>query len=355
MTNGNKLIAPLCDFKLWSTNDNPIFLASTLNLFRNIEKFKFPAKLDEERRKQILALLSKEFLGNEHLKQPMIFKAEELSSLHKEYLIEHFLSSYDLSRASIGEAFIMDQTGDTLISLNLGNHIQFELLNTKGELENAWNHLVKIDTTLGKNISYSFNPAFGFLTADLAQCGTAFIASSFLQLSALIHLDHIDKTLEKFADESFTVTGIQGSPTEIIGDIVVVQNNYTLGVSEESIISSLGSACTKLLAEEHGARSQIKRNSDPEIKDKISRAYGILIHSYQIEAVEALNAISLLKLGLDLGWLEGITMAELNQLFFNCRRAHLLCQFNEKISQEEIPHKRAEFIHSSLKNTKVLV
>jgi protein arginine kinase len=78
-----------------------------------------------------------------------------------------------------------------------------------------------------------------------------------------------------------------------------------------------------------------------------------LIHSYQIEAVEALNAISLLKLGVDLRWVLGITMEQLNLLFFNCRRAHLLCQFKEKIPQEEILHKRAEFIHKTLKGVEL--
>lgn len=349
------LLSPFCHFKLWSNNENPIWLASTLNLYRNIEKFKFPAKLDEERSKQIIALLSKELLAIDGFAHPVLFKAEELTSLQKEFLFEHFLFNQSLNSTGIGEAFILDDGGHSMISLNLRNHVLFEFIEDKGELENAWNHMVKTETTLGKNISYSFNPTFGFLTADLAQCGTGLSVSVYLQLSALVHSDRIDDVLEKYVDESFTITGIQGSPTEIIGDVLVIQNNYTLGVSEENIIASVRSVSTKLLVEENSTRNQIKHKNDPEIKDKISRAFGILIHSYQIETVEALNAISLLKLGLALGWLEGITTAELNQLFFNCRRAHLLCQFNEKISQEEIPHKRAEFIHQSLKNTKIII
>ena len=353
MNEKHNLLSPFCHFNLWSTNDNPIWLGSTLNMYRNIEKFKFPSKLDEERRKQILSLLSKELLSMEGFVQPAFFKAEDLTSLQKEYLAEHFLSNQNLHSAGIGEAFILDERGDKMVSLNLRNHLQFEYIDSKNELENSWNQLVKIETFLGKTISYAFNPTFGFLTADLTQCGTALIVSVYLQLSALIHTDRIDDVLEKLVDESFDVTGIQGSPTEIIGDILVLSNNYTLGLSEENIISSIRSISTKLVVEEHGARNQIKHKDNSEIKDKISRAYGILIHSYQIEAVEALNAISLLKLGLEFGWLEGITLTELNQLFFNCRRAHLLCQYNEKVSQEEITHRRAEFIHKFLKNTKV--
>src|SRR5262249_54023406 len=112
----------------------------------------------------------------------------------------------------------------------------------------------------------------------------------------------------------------------------------------------------KMLVEEHGARAKILHEGSAEIKDRVSRAYGILIHSYQIEAIEALNAISLLKLGVELGWLTGTNVKELNRLFFNCRRAHLLHQYSgEKIKQEEIPHKRAEFIHKNLKNVQLAI
>jgi protein arginine kinase len=239
--------------------------------------------------------------------------------------------------------------------LNMRNHLQFELIEIKGELENAWNRLLKYETTLGKTVRYSYSPKYGFLTADPTQCGTALLVTVFLQLSALIHLDKIDETLEKFVDENFAVSGIQGSPTEIIGDVLAIQNNYTLGLSEENIVSSIRMVATKILVEEHAMRNRIRHEQNPDIKDKISRAYGILIHSYQIEAVEALNAISLLKLGVDIGWVTGVNMFQLNELFFNCRRAHLLCQFDEKIAQEEIPHKRAEFIHKTLKDVKLIV
>lgn len=355
MSDNQNLQSFFCQFKLWAKNNNSIWLASTVRLLRNIEKFKFPLKLDGDRRKQIVSLLSKELLANGQLKQPLLLKAEELSSLEKEYLVEHFLSNVSFNSAGAGEAFIIDNTGEVMMTLNMRNHIHFEAIDTRSEIENTWNQLVKLETTLGKTISYSYSPKFGFLTADPTQCGTALLVTVYLQLSGLIHMELIDGILEKMVDESYLVTGIQGSPTEIIGDVIVIQNNYTLGTTEETIISSLRSIATKLLVEEHAIRAQIKNKSSPEIKDKISRAFGILIHSYQIEAVEALNAISLLKLGIDLGWVAGIDIVQLNELFFNCRRAHLLCQYENKISQEEIQHKRAEFIHKTLKDAKLTI
>ena len=54
-----------------------------------------------------------------------------------------------------------------------------------------------------------------------------------------------------------------------------------------------------------GIRSELRSSDDTEIKDRVSRAFGVLSHSYQQETLESWSAISLLKLGANLGWVEG--------------------------------------------------
>lgn len=346
--------------KPWSDNSNPIWLASTVSLQRNIEKFKFPGKLSTDRKKQIISLVSKELLSKDltddnQLVNPSLIKAEEIGQLEKEFLVEHFLSKHSYNQAHAGEGFILDESGTFLATINMRDHIHLQLIDCKGELENTWGRLVKIETALGKNLNYSFLSKFGFLTADPTQCGTALTVTAYLQIPGLIHTNKIEKILNSSTDESISVSGIQGNPNEIIGDILMIQNDYSLGLTEENIISSLRSFISKIISEEVSARHLIKRDDSPDLKDKVSRAFGILIHSYQIDAIEALNALSLLKLGVEAGWISGIEPAKLNELFFSSRRAHMLNASSAKITQEEIPHKRAEQIHKALKDVKLLI
>lgn len=345
----------LCQKMPWDNNANSVWLASTFSLFRNIEKFKFPMKLDVERQKQIISVISKGLMESKLLDKPKTLNAEEVSPLQKEFLIEHFLTTESFQQAHSGEAFVLDSTGCFLATINLKDHIHFQILDCKGELETTLNKLVQIETEIGNSLKYAFSPKYGFLTSEFQQCGTGLNASVFLQVPALVHTETIDDVLEKLVDDSLNVSGIQGNPTEIIGDIIVVQNNYTLGITEENIISSLRNFTTKLMLEENSAKTKIAHEHNAEIKDRVSRAYGILIHSYQIEAIEALNAISLLKLGTELGWLTNVTTQGLNRLFFNCRRAHLMYQCGDQIKQEEILHKRAEFIHQTLAKAKLTI
>lgn len=335
----------------WTDNPNSIWLGSSVTLLRNLEKFKFPAKLTADKRKQILSLLSKDLLASSQLKNPKVIRAEDLLPIQKEYLMEHFLNQYGFQQAHSGEAFVLDDSGEFLATLNLKDHLCLQWLDYREELEPTWDKLAKIEMGVNKNVKFAFSSKFGFLTSDPSQCGTGMLAYVFLHLPGLIYTNQLEEVLKKYKDETILQTGLQGDPADIIGDIVVFHNAYTLGVTEENILSSLRTLTTKILVEEKSVRTHMKQESQSNMKDKVSRAYAILMHSYQIEAVEALSAISLVKLGLDLGWITGVGHEQLNKLMVASRRAHLICHHDEKISQEEVPHKRAEFIHEALKGT----
>lgn len=341
--------------KPWANNENNIWLASTISLLRNIDKYPFPRKLEGNKRGQIISLVSRPILQSSHLNKPFMIKSEDASPVEKEYLVEHFLSSSSFQQAHSGEAFILDHSGKFLTTINVDNHINFELIDCEGELETAWNKMIKIETSLGQAVNYAFSRKFGFLTSHPVQCGTGFILTVYLQPSALIHLDLLEEKLVKMKTDGIQITGLQGNPNEVIGDILAIKNNYTLGLTEENIISTLRLFVTKLMVEENNARAHLRAAPEPHLMDKVSRAYAILAHSYQMETIETLNALSLLKLGSALEWLSGVTPHELNRLFFDCRRAHLLARFNEEIPKEEIAHRRAEFIHETLKKVKLKI
>ena len=63
-----------------------------------------------------------------------------------------------------------------------------------------------------------------------------------------------------------------------------------------------------------------------------------------------MSALSLLKLGIDLNWIRGITHPQINDLLFKCRRAYLLVAEDNHLTQEEVSHKRSELLHRYLKN-----
>ena len=332
---------------LWGKNKNSIWLASTVGFHRNIEKFKFPPKLEISKQQQILSLLSRQLLEDKSL-GATFYPVDELSPLDKEYLYEHFLTPHSFHQAHSGEGFIVGNKGMFLATINLRDHIHFQMTDLEEELENTWNTLTRVETCIGQAVHYAYSPRFGFLTADPGMCGTGLSVAVFLHVPALLHHGDLEEFLVKHRDPSVMISGLHGQPEERLGDLIVVRNQFKLGLTEENILSTVRTFSTKLIVFENSIRSKMREEESPVIKDKVSRAYAILMHSYQIEAGEAMDALSLLKLGVDLGWVKGVNTPTLNRLFFHCRRAHLSAHFGKEFDQEELPHKRTEYIHKAL-------
>jgi len=329
----------------WSHNENVIWLASTLQLHRNIEKFKFPQKLEGEKKEHILSLFSKAIGEVKDLKNPLLLKGNELSSIEKNFLLEHYLIFEGLSETLQGEAFMLDDTGEFLALLNVKDHVRLQFTDVQGDLEKSWSKLVKLENNLQSSFSFAYLPKFGFLTSDPAISGTGLVVEAFLHIPALIHLNELTEFQEKEKNDAISCTGLQGDPKELIGDLIVVRNNFTLGVNEETILSTIRNAILKFVLAEKNARSRVVSEGITSIKDKVSRALGVLKSSYQLDTVEALNAISLVKLGIELGWIKGdMSIEQINHLFFTCRRAHLQLRLKEQIPNEKVGERRASFL-----------
>lgn len=328
----------------WQESTHSVWIGSTLTLYRNFGKYKFPGALDHSRKEQIISLVYEILKSCPSLKEPALFLSQQLGPLEKEFLFEHFLATTNFYEAHGGEGFITDQEGDFLAVVNLGDHLQLELTDTEQEIEKTWERLVKIEQHICKSVDFAYNPRFGFLTHNPEYAGTGLIIRLFLHIPAIIHTGELPEILEKELEEEVVATGIQGSSSEMIGDLILAQNSCTIGLTEEYLLTTLRMWATKVIVAEVAIRKKLKNNGDVQLKNKVARALGLLTHSYQLETVEALNALSLVKLGLELGWIKGDQPLNFYQIVLDCRRAHLINKLGGGVEIPQLPRKRAEYL-----------
>ena len=329
----------------WENFPHHVWLASTLTLSRNLQKYKFPPKLNKEREQQIVSLIFESLSKTPDLKNPRLLRSAELDPLDREFLLEHFLVGNEFYHAHAGEGFVIDENADFLATLNLNEHLQLCLIDTQQEIEKSWNRLVKIEGHLGKTLDFSFHPKFGFLTSNPRRSGTALSICLFLHIPAVIHMGELPELLEREKEEEVEAVGLQGRTHEMVGDILVAHNNCSLGLTEEYILTTMRMWATRAVVAELSMRKKLMESGSEAIKNKVTRALGLLTHSYQLEAVEALNAVSLVKLGIEVGWISAPSSLNMNDILFNCRRAHLIESLNEKVDITELPRKRAAYLH----------
>ncbi len=338
----------------WEKNSNAIWLASTISLYRNIDKFHFPQHLNKEKKENISNLIIDALKEQPSLKNAQVFAGEKVSPLERDFLMEHFLV-FDTARESqYGRAYVTEQTGSIFIQVNAHDHMQLHIVDPEGKLEESLEKLFVIERGVEEKLPFAFSNKFGYLTADASRCGTGLIVESFVHIPAIVQTGLYEEEIGKESAEGISFSGLQGMPEELIGDLLVVKNKWTVGLKEENIISSSRAAVLRVVAKEQAVREKLVRDKEEALVDKISRAIGTLQNSFTIDTSETLQAISLVKLGIELGWVEGIPHEKVNELFFDSRRAHLATRLKIDLSVTPQIHKeRAEFLRAVFAPVKI--
>lgn len=335
----------------WESHSNPIWPASSFFLRRNIASYPFPGKLSPAQTLQILPLLEKKLLNLPELKSPLYLPADSLSAQEKEFLCEHFLCEESAHHASKGQGFVIDESSHFLASFNLTDHLTLQWIDCRESWQGAWEALNQIESSIGNDLEYAFSPQFGYLTSHPNLCGTSLSVICYLHLPALIISNKLEEVLKDHQQDSVEASGLFGLSSDFIGDFVLLKNKCTLGVTEASILKDLHATATYLTLAEKNERLFFEKEPPLDLKDRISRAYGLLLHSCQIETKEALDALSQIKLGIDLGWIQGMSDEEVNELLFSCQRAHLLQAEKISLNKKELKAARAEYLHKKLQKT----
>lgn len=341
--------------EFWFLGEQDIWLGNSMKMYRNLEKYNFPSKLESTERKQVLDFISRALLSTKFLESPKLFHGENLVPLDKEYLYEHFQGMESFHQAHIGDGFVIDKTGRFLFVINVREHLQLQIVDSHSEYDTSFQKLSEIENELNATLKYAFSKRLGYLTANVFDCGCALKVHSFLQVPALIHTGGLEAALKNLDQDEVQISGMHESEKDFLGDVVAITNRKTIGVSEEQILSAVHQNTSKLLLQEQKLRNSLGEDEKNHLKDQISRAFGLLNTPFQLEIGETLEGISLLKLGLQMGWVKGANLQTLNHVFFQSRRAHLITSLKIKESDfQHIEQKRANFVKGELKKVKLV-
>ena len=350
MNDGKPLLKLLSNQPLWGQNETPIWLSSRFSLRRNLADFSFPAKMNDLEKEQLVTLLKNTLIRSSTHRFGLSFPATELSAAEKELLSEHFFM--DLKENP--HFYLIDSSGSFIVKIQGQDHLTLECLESESNWNTNLQKLSSLEKEVGKMHHYAFNSQFGYLSSDPSFSGTGLKAEAFLHVPCLIHMESPQEILENVLVDDLSVSGLYGN-TGFTGDIMAIQNKFTLGISEDHILDCVHRAATELMSLEARKRQKLKEKPDPIMLDKVSRAYGLLLHSFQIELKEAFAALSLLKLGIDLEWVEGMADQEISAIFCRCRRGHLRLAAKLSGAPDELTRKRAEYLKTECKKLKLVI
>jgi protein arginine kinase len=329
--------------------DNEIVMTSRVRLARNLVRHSFPGWARKEERLELMNEVKPvvEELGE--MKDAFSEEMTNLSAIEKQVLVERHLISREHAAKGPGCATVMNRRQTVSIMINEEDHLRMQAIQPGLQLMRAFRSLDAIDTELESQLDYAFDTRYGYLTACPTNLGTGMRASAMLHLPGLVLGDMINQTIQGANKIGLAVRGLYGEGTEALANLFQISNQTTLGRSEEEIIEDLEKVIRHIIQNEKNARLKLLEDKPTMLQDQIGRAFAILRHAHIIPSKEALNLLSLIRLGSDLGVFGQEDREVINMLLTEIQPAHLQIEAKRKLDAEERDILRAEIIRRNLK------
>lgn len=321
----------------WTTrrgDDKDVVVSSRLRFARNIAGVTFPYKADDATKEKILDRVRETLEGLVSGASFNFLRVSELSDLEKDVVQERRLGSQELTKEPYG-GLVFDGDESLGFLVNEEDHFRIQSLQAGFDLTDVHRRAEELETALDEEFGFASDEEWGYLTACPTNLGTGMRASVLLHLPGLILRDEISQVLKAVANLGLTVRGYYGEGTESQGFYLQLSNQVTLGRSVENLLDSLSRVTERLVKKEREARHHLFGESGLETEDKVWRSFGTVNHARKISGSETLECLSLIRLGLDAGLLDDLTVPELDQLTMRVQPGHLNLSIGEELSRDD--------------------
>ncbi len=337
----------------WLGSSGPdcnIVMSSRIRLARNLTDVPFPGRATESQQEQILERVVPEVKSLKEMENAYFWPLSSLDPMDKRLLVERHLISRELAARSHGSGVVVSADESISVMINEEDHLRLQVIKGGFDLDHAWQHADALDSQLGQRLPFGFSNNLGYLTACPTNVGTGMRASVMLHLPAMVLLDQISPTVQGVAKVGLVVRGLFGEGTEAMGNFFQISNQTTLGESEEDLLLRLSGVIRTLVQNERNARQTILETQPKIFYDLVGRAFGVLTNAYVLSSKEAMNLLSSLRLGQDLGCLSAPDPQRLAELFIQIQPAHFQRVAGNTLGTDDRDSQRAFQVRQELRS-----
>src|SRR5262245_36511344 len=298
-----------------------IVMSSRIRLARNLAQFPFLSRADDAARAEIERTLHKPVVDLSLGGQLTYFDVNQLEGVDRQFLVERQLISRELAESHGSRGVCFTEGENVSLMVNEEDHLRIQVLRSGFDLDGCWNEISRIDDLLEDRVTFAFHEQFGFLTACPTNVGTGIRVSVLMHLPALVLTKEIQKVFQALQKISLAVRGLYGEGSQAMGDFYQISNQVTLGNSEEQLVKKLKEVVPNIISYERKVRQAFMKESRYALHDKVSLAYGTLKSVQLISSEETMHLLSCLRMGVNLGLFDDLSILTVNELFIDTRPA----------------------------------
>jgi len=328
--------------------ESDIVMSSRVRLARNLPHYPFVSRASEQDRAEIEKLLRERIAMVPAGKDLHSIDVCHLEEVDRQFLVERQLISRELADAQGARSVAIDGREQVSLMINEEDHLRIQCMHSGLDLEGVWNQIRVVDDQIGQAVPYAFHPRWGYLTACPTNVGTGIRVSVMLHLPALVITRQIDKVFRSLHKISLAVRGLYGEGSQAMGDFYQISNQTTLGKTEEELLEQVGDVVPVLIDYERRAREFLVRETQQNVHDQVSRAYGILRTAQTITAEETMQLLSRVRMGVLLGLIGDVDISAINVLLVRTQPAHLQKLRGLELDTKDRNIERARYLRQHL-------
>ncbi len=326
-----------------------IVMSSRIRLARNLEKLPFSTRATKATQGEVLNAVKEALAKGQAVRRPLLFEIGELNEVDRQFLVERHLVSREHVVHADHKAVAIGQGEVISIMINEEDHLRIQVMQSGFNLRDGWSIIDALDDELSEALPFAYSSDWGYLTCCPTNTGTGMRASVMVHLPALVITKQINKVLHTITKLGLTARGLYGEGTEASGNFFQISNQVALGRTEDELIENIERILKQVIEHEQNARQALMTTNKTQLEDRVWRAYGILKHARTVSSNEANDLLSVTRLGVDLGLMNGgLDRAGVNELFLFSQPAHLQKLEGKALGAKERDAKRAELIRQRL-------
>jgi protein arginine kinase len=337
-----------------------VVLSSRARLARNLAGIGFITRASKKDRLKTLAAAKAAVMTGPLAPRMLWLDLHAAALLDRQILVERHLISKQLSKGRVGAGpaaaedprAVAVATDERLsIMVNEEDHLRIQAMRSGLALGAAYCEASEADQVLEGTLDVAFSPRFGYLTACPTNVGTGLRMSVMLHLPALRLTGDLERVKRAATDMNLAVRGFYGEGSEAVGDLYQISNQTTLGQTEEAIIASLETEILPRVVEyERLSRRELATRRRLGLEDQVWRAHGVLNSARLLTTEEAMQALSLMRLGVLTGVIpqDCCDLGRVHQLMLLVHPAHLQRALGVALDQEQRRAARAGLVRRRL-------
>ncbi len=300
--------------------DADVVLSTRARLARNIDGLPFPGRAGETDLKAVVKQVLP--VGNIKDKGQPALRAVDVGRLgdaDKATLVDSHLISWQHAAAGLHRWALVDDRHTVSVMVNEEDHLRLQAILPGLQLEAAFQVANRLDDLFDAHLDYAYDAQYGFLTSSLSNCGTGLRLSVMAHLPGLAKAGKLEDALQAARTLGGAVRGLYGEHSGAVGDVYQISNAVSIGLTERQISARLAAVTTFLSTDEQATRELLARRQRSEIEAEVTDAQARLKAADRLSAPQAMEILSLLRMGAQMDMPTGVTNRVFNELLASMR------------------------------------